>query len=184
MTIPAQLPTPVVRTIYRVGALTRIVAAFGRSAPRLTVSPRSATVAVAWQRRCAVTPTPRQEGAPDANPYVDRDRARVRRPPGTAFSYSNTNYPVLGLIVERATGRALRQELRRRIFKPLHLSSTRFPTSQRFGPRLPVEPLLGGRILPQRLLHEMRQTVPLAPGVGYGLGIHPGRIAVRSVVGA
>jgi len=57
-------------------------------------------------------------------------------PPGTAFSYSNTNYLVLGLIVERATGRSLRQELRRRIFRPLHLSSTRFPTSQRFGPRL------------------------------------------------
>ena len=129
-------------------------------------------------------------------------------PPGTAFSYSNTNYLVLGLIVERATGHSLRQELRRRIFKPLHLGSTRFPTSQRFGPRLahgylwspqgrqdvtPVSQslgwaaggavssagdvarfyraLLGGRILPQRLLHEMRQTVPLGPGVGYGLGI-------------
>ena len=129
-------------------------------------------------------------------------------PPGTAFSYSNTNYLVLGLIVERATGHSLRQELRRRIFKPLHLGSTRFPTSQRFGPRLahgylwspqgrqdvtPVSQslgwaaggavssagdvarfyraLLGGRILSQRLLHEMRQTVPLGPGVGYGLGI-------------
>ena len=31
--------------------------------------------------------------------------------------------------------------------------------------------LLAGRILPPRLLHEMRQTVPLGPGVGYGLGI-------------
>jgi len=129
-------------------------------------------------------------------------------PPGTAFSYSNTNYLVLGLIVERATGHSLRQELRRRIFKPLHLGSTRFPTSQRFGPRLAhgylwspqgrqdvtavsqslawaaggavssagdvarfYRALLGGRILPQRLLHEMRQTVPLAPGVGYGLGL-------------
>ncbi|HEX3330750.1 MAG TPA: serine hydrolase domain-containing protein [Gaiellales bacterium] len=129
-------------------------------------------------------------------------------PPGTAFSYSNTNYLVLGLIVQRATGHSLRQELRRRIFKPLHLNSTRFPTSQRFGPRLAhgylwssgsrqdvtavsqslgwaaggvvssagdvvrfYRALLGGRILPQRLLREMRQTVPLGPGVGYGLGL-------------
>ncbi|HKV69411.1 MAG TPA: serine hydrolase domain-containing protein, partial [Gaiellales bacterium] len=129
-------------------------------------------------------------------------------PPGTSFSYSNTNYLVLGLIVERATGHSLREELRRRIFKPLHLSSTRFPTSQRFGPRLAhgylwspqsrqdvtavsqslgwaaggvvssagdvarfFRALLGGDILPQRLLHEMRQTVPLGPGVGYGLGV-------------
>ena len=129
-------------------------------------------------------------------------------PPGTAFSYSNTNYLVLGLIVERATGHSLRQELRRRIFRPLHMSSTRFPRSQRFGPRLAhgylwspqgrqdvtavsqslgwaaggavssagdvarfYRALLSGRILPHRLLHEMRQTVPLGPGVGYGLGI-------------
>ena len=138
-------------------------------------------------------------------------------PPGTSFSYSNTNYLVLGLIVERATGHSLRQELRRRIFRPLHLRSTRFPTSQRFGPRLAhgylwspqnrqdvtavsqslgwaaggvvssagdvarfYRALLAGRILPHRLLHEMRQTVPLGPGVGYGLGI----IRVASPCGA
>jgi D-alanyl-D-alanine carboxypeptidase len=46
--------------------------------------------------------------------------------PGSAgnWDYSNTNYVILGLIVERVTGHSLDQELRRRIFEPLDLRST------------------------------------------------------------
>jgi D-alanyl-D-alanine carboxypeptidase len=51
--------------------------------------------------------------------------------PGTKFSYSNTNYIVLGLIVEAASGNSVGTELRRRIFKPLALRSTFLATSQR-----------------------------------------------------
>jgi D-alanyl-D-alanine carboxypeptidase len=40
-------------------------------------------------------------------------------PPGTTYSYSNTNYVLAGLIVEAATGRTLGQELKRRIIRPL-----------------------------------------------------------------
>ncbi len=47
--------------------------------------------------------------------------------PGAGWSYSDTNYFVLGLIVEAATGRPLAVELRRRIFAPLHLQATSFP---------------------------------------------------------
>jgi D-alanyl-D-alanine carboxypeptidase len=49
-------------------------------------------------------------------------------PPGTGWSYSNTNYVLLGLVVERVTGRTLADELRTRIFQPLALASTSFPT--------------------------------------------------------
>ena len=38
-------------------------------------------------------------------------------PPGTAWSYSNTGYVVLGLIVEEAAGTSLDRELARRIFE-------------------------------------------------------------------
>jgi D-alanyl-D-alanine carboxypeptidase len=51
--------------------------------------------------------------------------------PGAKFSYSNTNYIVLGLIVEAASGNSVGTELRRRIFKPLGLRSTFLATSQR-----------------------------------------------------
>src|SRR3954451_9868085 len=52
--------------------------------------------------------------------------------PGTSWGYANTNYYVLGLIVEAATGQPLGAELRRRIFQPLHLRATSFDT----GPRI------------------------------------------------
>jgi peptidoglycan/LPS O-acetylase OafA/YrhL/CubicO group peptidase (beta-lactamase class C family) len=40
------------------------------------------------------------------------------------WDYSNTNYVILGMIVEKATGRTLAQELRQRIFEPLGLRQT------------------------------------------------------------
>ncbi|HEU5101216.1 MAG TPA: serine hydrolase [Roseiflexaceae bacterium] len=40
------------------------------------------------------------------------------------WDYSNTNYVILGMIVEQATGRPLAQELRQRIFEPLGLHAT------------------------------------------------------------
>jgi D-alanyl-D-alanine carboxypeptidase len=54
----------------------------------------------------------------------------ARRPrigaPGGAFHYSSTNYLVLGLLVERVTGRSVAAELRRRIIGPLHLRATAY----------------------------------------------------------
>ena len=46
--------------------------------------------------------------------------------PGTGWSYSNTNYVILGLIVEAATGTPLEQQLRSRLFDPLGLGSTSY----------------------------------------------------------
>ena len=43
-------------------------------------------------------------------------------------SYSNTNYVLLGLVVERVTGRSIGAELSRRIFRPLGLRHTSYPT--------------------------------------------------------
>ena len=48
-------------------------------------------------------------------------------PPGTAWSYSNTGYVLLGLIVEAATGSTLAGELDRCIFGPLGLRDTLLP---------------------------------------------------------
>jgi D-alanyl-D-alanine carboxypeptidase len=47
--------------------------------------------------------------------------------PGTSWAYSNTNYVVLGLVVEAVTGRTLERELRERIFRRLTLSGTSYP---------------------------------------------------------
>ncbi|MEV8562298.1 serine hydrolase domain-containing protein [Streptomyces sp. NPDC051917] len=47
--------------------------------------------------------------------------------PGTTFSYSNTNYFLLGLIIEKVTHHSYEQELNRRIITPLTLRDTRLP---------------------------------------------------------
>ncbi|WHT23212.1 serine hydrolase [Crossiella sp. CA-258035] len=52
--------------------------------------------------------------------------------PGTSFSYSNTGYTVLGLLVEKLTGRPFAVELARRITVPLGLRDTEFPAHQPF----------------------------------------------------
>lgn len=49
--------------------------------------------------------------------------------PGQRVQYSNSNYVLLGLIVEAVTGRALAEEIAARILRPLGLTHTSFPTT-------------------------------------------------------
>lgn len=66
----------------------------------------------------------------DAHQWTPREllAAGVRHaplfPPGRQFSYSNTNYIALGLILERATGRSLGTLVQQRIARPLGLTHT------------------------------------------------------------
>jgi D-alanyl-D-alanine carboxypeptidase len=48
--------------------------------------------------------------------------------PGSQLLYSNTNYLLLAMIVETATGKSFASELRARIFKPLGLRNTSYAT--------------------------------------------------------
>ena len=48
--------------------------------------------------------------------------------PGATQSYSNTGYILAGLIIKAATENTLRGELRSRIFQPLQMRATSFPT--------------------------------------------------------
>jgi D-alanyl-D-alanine carboxypeptidase len=49
-------------------------------------------------------------------------------PAGQQWQYSNTNYILAGMIIERVTGRSLAAEIDRRILRPLQLRDTSFPT--------------------------------------------------------
>ena len=55
-------------------------------------------------------------------------------PAGKGWEYSNTNYALAGMIIERAARHSLSHELQRRIFRPLRLRDTSFPVNQ---PALP-----------------------------------------------
>jgi D-alanyl-D-alanine carboxypeptidase len=48
-------------------------------------------------------------------------------PPGAGWSYSNTNYILAGLLIERVTGRPATAEVTRRVIRPLGLADTYFP---------------------------------------------------------
>lgn len=66
--------------------------------------------------------------------YAPEDLVRLalskpaRFEPGTDWSYSNTNYVIVRLIVERVTGRPIAEEMERLVFRPLGLRDTAQPT--------------------------------------------------------
>ncbi|MDQ3789798.1 MAG: beta-lactamase family protein [Actinomycetota bacterium] len=58
----------------------------------------------------------------------------ARFEPGTGWSYSNTNYVLARLLIEKVTGRSLAEQLRRRILGPLGLTGTVVPDA---SPEIP-----------------------------------------------
>ncbi|WP_433328367.1 serine hydrolase domain-containing protein [Spirillospora sp. CA-294931] len=78
------------------------------------------------------------------DPLAHRDRYAMLRlalgkqrefVPGDKWGYSNTNYLVAALIVEKVTGNTLETELKRRVIKPLKLSDTSFPIDRTTIPK-------------------------------------------------
>ncbi|MDO0912406.1 serine hydrolase domain-containing protein [Streptomyces sp. DT2A-34] len=59
-------------------------------------------------------------------------RIALTHPPADrgSFSYSNTNYVLLGLVIKQVTGRSYAAEAERRIIAPLGLTGTSFPGSR------------------------------------------------------
>ncbi|WP_037835892.1 serine hydrolase domain-containing protein [Streptomyces sp. NRRL S-244] len=83
-------------------------------------------------------------GLPDYGVHIDDDEMRNRyveprelldialrhkadAEPGKTWGYSNTNYVLAGLIVQKVTGRPLAEEMDRRIIKRIGLRHTYFP---------------------------------------------------------
>jgi D-alanyl-D-alanine carboxypeptidase len=117
--------------------------------------------------------------------------------PGEGWSYHGSNYIVLGLLVEEATGMTLREALRQRVFAPLGLERTDLvarplredcargeidlPFGRAGGGIVStarevakmLRALLGGHFLPDRLRAEMLQAVDSdwEETDRYGLGI-------------
>jgi len=58
--------------------------------------------------------------------------------PGQGYHYANTNYVLLGMIVEQITGRTLAEEFRARFFDPLGLSSASYQGAEPPAVELPT----------------------------------------------
>jgi D-alanyl-D-alanine carboxypeptidase len=125
--------------------------------------------------------------------------AGVMFKPGGAPSYSNGNYVLLGLIVEKVTGRRLDRVVTDRIIRPLNLDRTSYGTEHAkratawLGYREVIDPpvsgdggiistagdvatffraLMSGQVVRNELLAEMTDTVRSdEPAVRIGLGI-------------
>ncbi|GAA1985377.1 serine hydrolase domain-containing protein [Catenulispora subtropica] len=139
--------------------------------------------------------------------------------PGTDWSYSNTNYVVLRLLIEKVTGHSYAYEIRQRILRPLKLRHTVVPGT---SPEVPgphahsyyryqdagrwrtvdvtrqnpswissagemisttadlrtfFAALLGGKLVPAPLLHEMQKPhATIDPTMSYGLGLQMQRL--------
>jgi CubicO group peptidase (beta-lactamase class C family) len=58
----------------------------------------------------------------------------LKFPPGARWSYSNTAYVLLGVLVHRVSGKPYGEFLRERIFSPLHMGSTRVNSAEDLVP--------------------------------------------------
>jgi D-alanyl-D-alanine carboxypeptidase len=61
----------------------------------------------------------------------------VRFPPGQEYRYTNTNYILLGLIIEKVTGNTYETELNNRILEPLGLTNTAYPDGPYLNDKFP-----------------------------------------------
>ena len=99
-----------------------------------------------------------------------------RLPPDTEYRYCNTDYILLGMIVERVTGQRVEAQMWQRVIKPLGLTDTTFPT---------VDPFLRGPHATGYL--RMSSAMPyaefttLSPSEGWTAG---GMVATASDVAA
>jgi D-alanyl-D-alanine carboxypeptidase len=88
-------------------------------------------------------------------------------PPGSDWSYSNTNYILLGLMIEAAVGTPLGQQLQQRFFDPLGLTETSFPTRARID-GAHAHGYVGFATLPR--LRSLLDTSPVSPSLAWAAG--------------
>ncbi|KAI0430879.1 beta-lactamase/transpeptidase-like protein [Xylaria sp. FL1042] len=98
-------------------------------------------------------------GKTEALDYIRRPRATAPEP-GRGY-YSNTNYTLLGLMIEKVTHNTAEGEIRRRILEPLNMDQTYFE-----GFEKPMHP----ENLPDRYhwaTDKFRETAGVAPSFPY-----------------
>ncbi|MYZ36243.1 MULTISPECIES: serine hydrolase domain-containing protein [unclassified Streptomyces] len=104
------------------------------------------------------------------------DIALAHRPefaPGTGWSYSNTNFILAGMAVEKLTGRPYATEIERRILRPLGLRATTVPATD---PRMPQP---SGRAYstlspdPAAPVHDVTELNPSVAGAAGGMISNP-----------
>ncbi|MGV9454809.1 serine hydrolase domain-containing protein [Streptomyces sp. NPDC003635] len=97
-------------------------------------------------------------------------RAMTHKPtfePGTSWSYSNTNYVLAGMVIEKVTGHAYGDEVRARILDPLGMRATSVPGT-RTG--LPQPSSRGYSKLAETAEGKTYDVTKLSPTLAYAAG--------------
>lgn len=136
------------RTVYRVGSLTKsftaaaILHLAGQGKLALSDPVRRVLPSFPWTQDITIEELlTHRSGIPSYSEDAALDRHRTYAPadlvaavasqplgfaPGRSFSYSNTNYALLGMIVERIAGVPYQTYLQRAILGPMRLHDTRY----------------------------------------------------------
>ncbi|MFD6347942.1 serine hydrolase domain-containing protein [Streptomyces roseolus] len=87
--------------------------------------------------------------------------------PGTSWNYSNTNYVLAGMVIEKVTGRPYGKAVENRIIKPLKLRATTVPGTDPTmpNPSSPAYSTLGGG--PGAPVHDVSE---LSPTIAHAAG--------------
>ncbi|HEX2753844.1 MAG TPA: serine hydrolase domain-containing protein [Candidatus Limnocylindrales bacterium] len=116
------------------------------------------------------------QGHPTAAWTTERTLRYVGKPlslPGAAWHYANTNYLLLGLIAERATGQTLADAIRTRLLEPVGLAATWYQAGEAAR-----SPLAHG----YRFVGTKRTARPI--DLEDGSGIAPFRSVITAAAGA
>jgi D-alanyl-D-alanine carboxypeptidase len=79
-------------------------------------------------------------------------------PPGEGYHYSNTNYLLLGLIIEQITKDSVGDQIRKRLLKPFGLTQTSYPQTE----AMPDPWARGYGLDKQRNWEDVSNTIPVA----------------------
>ncbi len=86
--------------------------------------------------------------------------------PGTTYQYSNTNFVVVGALIEKLTGQSVQQEYERRIIRPLRLRDTTYVHPETTIPGKRIRGYLTPDEAGAPLVDSTEQTVSWAQSAG------------------
>ncbi|MFC8125375.1 serine hydrolase domain-containing protein [Streptomyces sp. NPDC057302] len=89
--------------------------------------------------------------------------------PGEGWNYSNTNYLLAGMIIEKVTGETYADEIRRRIIKPLGLHATKVPETDSSMPKPSSRAYTKLSDAPDAKNHDVTELNPSVAGASGGM---------------
>ena len=87
-------------------------------------------------------------------------------PPGSKYNYSNTNWFLLGLVIEKVTHDTVAHQIESRILTPMGLSQTSFPTTDR---NMPAPYARGYQLNDKKVWTD--ESASLSPSVSWAAGV-------------